>query len=417
MRKLINYITSATLLIMLLFTTMSKAEAVNYTYITDLAKLPAVTGDLAQVNDSKKTGKVLFNEQQDGYGVNIEHPNGVTYILASSNGTPMTIQLPGLDDHDSHLILNSGVLFKGENDTNLIYYELQNPSRNNSNLVTNVFEDENITLNGFRPYVIWDYVNGIYDKTTQLTVYGKHFAGSNRRAYVDVVFPIDLDELLMIELKWSYRYKNLFGKWTDWNIDQVVRYKDEHVNATSFWNEFKRIFTPFAALFPSTYDYSRFNQETIRDLGKVNSTYKHNYTDAINKALNKQNKRPVTTNDLFSGEHSTYRIYLDTYDKGFYTDYEIDDILLLDLMYIYQGEYYHPQIEDVDWTSVGGKNADNNWTTPEFPNIPEHIKNFNDWLKSKFKSAYIIVLVIIIVIAMTFVAAAIRWIRRLFGRY
>src|SRR5690554_7034908 len=57
--------------------------------------------------------------------------------------------------------------------------------------------------------------------------------------YTTLFRSIDMDQLLMIELKWQYRYKNVLGGYTGWRTDQTKRYADEEVNATNFWHEYK----------------------------------------------------------------------------------------------------------------------------------------------------------------------------------
>src|SRR5690554_7790212 len=59
--------------------------------------------------------------------------------------------------------------------------------------------------------------------------------------YTTLFRSIDMDQLLMIELKWQYRYKNVLGGYTGWRTDQTKRYADEEVNATNFWHEYKKL--------------------------------------------------------------------------------------------------------------------------------------------------------------------------------
>lgn len=351
-----------------LITTVSvKADYVSISHVTDLNQIPHVTGDLMSAKDSSKVGYAKFVEKQNGHEVQIHHPNGTTYILSSSSNTPMPITLPGINDY-ANLLLNSGVLFRGSNGEKLLYYEFQNPA-NAIDTESSIFEatEEEIQKYGFRPYVIWDVETGIYDVTDKLTLYGIHHAGKDRRAYADIVFPMDIDSLLMIEMSWKYRYEMLWLGWTDWRYDYAVRYQDEKVKATNFWHEYKKVLFLDYWYKPSAWAYwkpERFNTQTIQDLGQVNDRYKSDYITKLNKHRLKENKDAVSINDIFSGpkSYSVQRVYLNTYSAGFYTDYEVDDVVIISLAYNYDGEYFAPVIEDVEWYFVGGKgNEDNDW--------------------------------------------------------
>lgn len=409
MKKLISLITAITIAVMLVILSPTlHANTTVYSYITDLQQLPAVDGNLIDANNRSKTGKVTFNKTYNAHTIEIEHPNGATYILASSNKIPIDLQLPGVNI-ENELILESGVLFKGQNNEQLIYYELQKAASTNK-LNTSVFEDEDWVINGFRPYVIWDFNTGEYDLTDKLALYAAYHEGNNRRAYVDIVFPIDIDQLLMIELNWLYRYINIFGGKTDWRFDSTKRYADEVVSGTNFWNEFKTWMFNVSLLYPKqVFDFSRYNQETISDLGFVTTSYKNNYVNKINKRLFSEDKTLVTVNDIFKDQYSVQRIYLNTYSAGLYTGYEIhDDIVIADLMYIYKGEYFHPQIEDVEWISVGGESVN----VGIIPHLPDIISKFWIWLKEKFGKIATVIAIGLGIIVVAAIFRFISWIKK-----
>lgn len=416
MKKILLLIISVITVASLSLSSMIIKADVSYSYIRDLTDMPVVSGKLEDSTNRSKTGKVSFTKKGNNYEVRILHPNGTNYVLSSSSSNPIAISLPGLTG-ERELILESGVLFAGENGEQLIYYEMQNPASSNKTNV-NIFEDKDITLNGFRPYVIWNFATGKFDVTDKLTTYAAFYAGTSRRAFVDILFNIDLDKLLMIELKWEYRYKKLIGGWTDYRVDSTVRYEDEKVVATNFWNEYKKLLKyDYVFHFKSSFNPERFNQQTIQDLGEVSSSYKYNYTEKINKKLFKQNKPSISTEDLFGNSYSLQRVYLNTYSDGLYTDYEIsDDIVLVDIMYLYKGEYFHPRIEDIDWTSVGGKGSDAEDHITKNP-VFKFFEDFNKFLKDKFKQYAPLVWAVIIITAIMLLLYVIKLIRGAFGRY
>jgi len=411
MKKLISLIATFTITVMIVILSPTlQANNVTYSYITDLNQLPAVNGDLTEATNRNKTGKVTFGEKYNGYTIVIEHPNGATYILASSNKIPIELQLPGVNA-DNKLILESGVLFKGENGEQLIYYELQRAASSRP-IDTNIFNDEDIEINGFRPYVIWNFTTGVYDLTDKLTAYAVHYAGTDRRAFVDILFNIDMDQLLMIELKWQYRYKNVLGGYTGWRTDQTKRYADEDVNATNFWHEYKKLLKlDYLFKFKSSVNMERFSQQTIQELNPT-TNYKYNYTSKLNDYLNRINKPTVSPNDIFISNSSMWRVYLNTYSAGLYTGYEIsDDIVLLDLMYIYKGEYFHPQIEDVEWIAVGGSSSEAD-DAGILPKISNWFEDFFEWLKDKFGTFATIISIGLGIIVVAAIFRFLNWIKK-----
>src|SRR5690554_764398 len=400
MRKIFVYI--ITIITIGLSSVAVSANSVSITYVQNLSNIPSVSGDLLAAKDRNKTGAVSFKERVSGHEVHVLHPNGTTYILATSGNNPMTIKLPGINDY-ANLLLDSGIFFKGDNGEKLIYYEFQNPASEIKS-ETSFFEasEDEIKTYGFRPYIIWDIETGKYDVVDKLTLYAVFHAGTDRRAFTDIVFPMDIDQLLMINLKWKYRYEfKVFGigTWTDWRDDYTIRYEDEHVSATNFWHEYKKLLKLDYLFRPSSYNFERFNQQTIQDLGTVSDTYKYNYLNKVNKHLSSSNKDNVSVNDIFYGPkgYSVQRIYLNTYSDGLYTNYEVDDIVIVDLAYVYDGEYFHPQIHDIEWTSVGGKHNENEGIMPGI------IDEFRSWLDDKFGWLKYPIIITIGIIALAFV--------------
>lgn len=382
------------------------ADSISISYVQSLSDIPIVDGDLTKANDNNKVGKVTFITKTTGHQVNVQHPNGTKYILASSGNNPITIELPGINEYGT-LILDSGIYFKGEDGKRYIYYEYQNPA-SDIEYEKSVFDltNQEFVEQGFRPYVIWNVETGVYDIVDKLTLYAIFHAGSYRRAYADIVFPMDIDDLLMVNIKWNYRYIKPLGLgYTEWRNDNTIRYKDEIVTASNFWNEFKKWIKIYPFFTSEYYSAERWNQETIQDLGVLDDTYKFNYVQKVNTHLINNNLDTVTTNDVFFGldGYSAYRVYLNTYSAGFYTGYQIEDIVLVDIAYIYKGEYFHPRITDIEWTAVGGSNR------PESKTLIDYLNEFIKFLDTKFGWLKFPVLIIIGII----ILAAINrlWIR------
>lgn len=420
MKKYIVLITTLILTISTFFLMPGvKANTGSNINISNLNELPEVTGRFEDGANRTKTGKVEFKKNGSLYEIKVKHPDGNTYTLTTlDENRPLPIELPYSIESKGDLILESGIYFRNESGDKIIYYEFQNPSSSNK-ANTSILEDKDVSLNGARPHVMWNITQGIFDVNDKLTMIGVHYAGTDRRAYVDMYSNIDIDDILMIEFKWEYRYKKLFGGHTPWAVDNVTRYKDETVNATSLWHEYKRIFKFLYGGGFATMEWfklaERMNQETIQKLNYQTEEYKNNYVEKLNNRLSKDKLPPMNYGDLFDREYSIYRIYLDTYSKGLHTDYEINDnIVLVDIMYEYQGEYFHPIIEDIDWTGVGGKGSE---AIDHEPPFIKAAKGFLNWLKDTFGKFYTVAIIVIIIILIVLVLEILRFIRGLFGRY
>lgn len=343
----------------------------NIVYVNDFDQVPETSGTIAQGSDLAKVGTVLFSPAgDDKYIININHPNGTTYILGNNEGAN-PIEIPRPENYRSVLISSSGRYYTDTNGDRMIWYEFQNPTSKNE-IDKSIFDmtEQEITFYGFRPWVSWNVTDNTVDKTEMLQLYGVHHAGKSRQSYVDIVFPMAIDKLLMIEMSWTYAYQKvggLFG-YTEDRYDYQVRYADTTYHATNGWNEFKKFATSKWWHF-----WVPRNVDGIQELS-VDNNYKSKYVSTLNTKRLAQNQEPVSASTLFGGEYSVQRVYMNTYSAGYWTGYRInDDLALVDLQYVYQGEYYHPVIDDVEFDFSGGQD-----TPIELPDLPNFITKILD---------------------------------------
>src|SRR5690554_1747476 len=318
--------------------------------ITDFNELPVTSGYLNDAKTPGKTGQVKFTYFQDNnYDVKIFYGNK-RYDLG-------IMELPGVLELQK-APLNDGIYYS-ENGKKYIYYEFQLPaSEKPINEQVNIFLDDEDNINGFRPFVSMNLTDGDYVFTDKLKLYAGYHDGGKGKAYADVLFPMDLDDLLSIEIEYQYRWKSFMGWWdTDYKTVRIARAKGEVVDMKTTWQHLLTFFSPTSIIFDpiSVIDWG----ETITRLDNLDLSYKEQYLDIINLAQLTRGEEPLTMNELFTSDYSMYRVYLQTYNDGRYTGYEIhDDIIILDVMYKYEGEIYHVPYDNIDTVSGGGAPED-----------------------------------------------------------
>lgn len=332
-------------------------------YVNSFDLVPVTPGNLEDGNDLTKVGIVTLNPAGVKYVVSIQHPDGNTYTLGNEVTGPKPIEIPKTANNKSELIRNSARYYTNGNHR-FLFIEYQNPS-NPNNIDKSMFDMDvnDLSTYGFRPTVTWNLTTGKYEVNEKLTLFGVvHVEPLYKASYLDVFFPIDLDELLMYEFTWSYRYQRFYGMfgYTDWRKQYAFRTINENVDASDNWNYVTNFFIKHHK------EQGYYNNEkldkSIRRLDldndvKNKNDYQNNYTKKVNKRLTEEGKPGKTRQELFNGEHSMYRVYMDTYDDIGYTGFEIrDDIETLSLMYMYKGELFYPAFDDIEFIGSGGGN-------------------------------------------------------------
>ena len=143
-----------------------------------------------------------------------------------------------------------------------------------------------ITLKAFRPFVHMNLTDGTYAFTDKLKLYAAWHNGSQGKAFADVLFPLDLDDLLAIEMEYQYRYISFMNLWdTDYRIENVYRYKDQVVDMRSTWQHVTSYM--FGGIIGGLYSQTSSWNETIERLDLLDSNYKNKYLGIINNAQKK----------------------------------------------------------------------------------------------------------------------------------
>ena len=317
--------------------------------VTDFNTLPVTSGYLSDAKQINKVGWVYFTYYAGNqYTVKI-HYGGIEYLLG-------VMTLPGVDELGKEP-LSPGIYYT-ENNKRLIYYEFQLPaSERPLNEQVTVFVDEASKINGFRPFVSMNLTDSEYAFTDKLKLYAGFHDGGQGKAFADVLFPMDLDELLAIEMDYQYRWKILWGaSYSPWQTVNVQRYMGEVVSMKSTW---QHVVESVVSSYNVINNVVSSFGDTIKRLDDLTTTYKNTYLGVINNAQYERGEPELTMNELFLPEYSMYRVYLNTYNDGRYTGYEIhDDIVILNVTYQYHGEIYHVPYEDIDTISGGGSSED-----------------------------------------------------------
>lgn len=339
---------------------------------SDFNLIPSTLGTLENAKTSTDVGYVYFIYNSDDLFETYIILGGVQYNLG-------LIELPGVSELNQ-MPLSPGIYWT-ENNKRHIYYEFQQPaSVKPISEQFNAFLDDPTQIKGFRPFVTMNLTDSTYTFTDKLELYAGFYGGQNGQAYADVVFPFEIDKLLSIEIDYQYRWQILWGlSYTSWTDVNITRYIDQVVDMRSTWQHVTRLITGFSVGLMST-AVSGWDS-TIEEI-QVNSIYRSDYVDNINKVRLSQGKTALTQSQVFPANADIFRVYLDTFSDGRYTGYEInDDIVIVDVMYEVDGTIYHVGYEDIKQggsfggggPGLGGQDQpkwDWSFITSIFENIP-----------------------------------------------
>jgi hypothetical protein len=361
--------------------------------VSAFAEIPDTPGNIEYADDSQMTASVNFIEVSGTnlYDLYISHPNGATYILKN-------VDLPGKSELGKSP-LNPGILYT-DDDVKYLYYEFQNKASDKP-----IYLDIEENIYGFRPFVNWNTSSGAYILTEKLSIMGV-VSYDGRLAYLDLLFNINLDDLLQIEFKYDYRYQYVWSTWGEMKTSTDIRYKGQSVNVTSLWS--KIFIIPGA--FPAGISYTE--HVSFDDaLNEINPTqnYQTEYTTKINNKLLKEDKELVTESALFDSNYSMYRVLIDKFDAFGSTGFEIaDDIAILDILYQYQGVYYHVPYDDIDSIIVGAKVTDVDYLISMFADARAMIDGLIVWAQENVGSIGVVILGVIAIILAPYVLMLLR---------
>lgn len=336
----------------------------------DFSLIPTTSGTLNDAKDASKVGYVYF----DYDSLNLFD----TYILLNGQQYNLgLIDLPGVKELNREP-LSPGIYYTVGN-KRYIYYEFAD---NKSSIPIHeqalAFIDDLNQVKGFRPFVELNLTDGDFVFTDKLGLYTAYYDGPNGEAYADVVFPMDIEDVLAIEIEYKYRWQYLWNFYTDWQTVRQARVKDEVVNVRTAWQSWSSLIFTFGpsgtGLYNEVVSWFAPNSYGITELTNLDNNYRTKYLETINNAQIKRGNSTLTMDQVFMNDSSVYRIYLNTYNDGRYTGYQIhDDIAIIYVTYQYKGEIYHVDYEDIDNTTGGG-------TSDPFKDFENFIAMFTDFM-------------------------------------
>lgn len=337
--------------------------------VGDISEVPLTPGTLENANELSKVGYVYFDYDTNNlFNTHIIF-NGQQYNLGK-------LQLPGVTELNRNPI--SPGIYYSEGGKQYLYYEFVDMTSNvpiNDQALTFIDDIENVK--GFRPFVSMNLTDNTYVFTDKLKLYAAYQDGGNGRAFVDVLFPMELDDLLAIEMEYQFRWQQFWGlSYTPWETKKVARVKDEVVDMTSTWQHVTNwmLLNPVTAFYDVVSTVSGWTSgNTIKPVLDLNQTYKNRYLETINNAQIGRGNPAVTMNQLFTSDVSMYRVYLDTLSDFRYSGYQIhEDIAIMYVTYQYKGEIYHVDYEVIDAVTGGG-------SSDIFKDLEKILLMFNDF--------------------------------------
>lgn len=371
-------------------------ELPNKQYIQSFKDLPRTAGTLENASlTPSSVGAVYFQEtSKDLFTVFINYANTQYYLT--------NVVVPGVKELN-RVPLQGGIYWH-EAGESWLYYEFQDRTSKNP-INENIFIDGEVS--GFRPSVMWNATTGKADITEKLRLLGYGNIKPGDQVFVDVLFPIKLDDLLSITFDYNIVQHKMFGmSKTESNILQT-RYRGEMVDPTSSWTKFVNSLPKYNGLIsvPGQLVSRTEFEKTITDITRSYSSQskKETFLTAINKALKDDKKPTYKLDELFGKEYSVYQIYLGTHWTMGQTMLELkNDHAVVDLLYQYKGEYFHLGEESMDYDGSGATSQLPGDMLPGFLKFFEDLYNsimkFVDFIAKNSQTLAIIVGIILVVI-------------------
>ena len=205
---------------------------------------------------------------------------------------------------------------------------------------------------GFRPSVNFNIDTKDINAIEDASLYGvMNIEGDN--VYIDVVFPMALDDLL--EISMTYEHRNRYGAlgvgmwWGAWTEKEVTRIKDAKEAKLKWYESLLKGTVDISHIgsiggWIDLYQNDRGKAEHIRDINRLASpAYKNDYIKKINDYRKGLGNTPLD-NTIFGDNNSLYRIYLDNHYRFGATKFQVRDVEVMSVKYVYKGKYY----EDVE---------------------------------------------------------------------
>lgn len=354
----------------------------DWILVNNISQLPSTIGTLSDAKDSSKIGDVFFN-------VNPNNSNEVRIIVNSTPFKMVLSSLPGVAELGKQP-LSTGVYYT-ENGKKFIYYEFQRDDEDD-NLIA--FR-QNEGTKKFRPFAEINLTDGTYNFTNNIILYAVHHDGGQGKAFVDVLFPFDLDSLLSISIQYKSRFEQLWGAfYTPWEETIITRYIEESVDMKTTWQHFSD-YLYLGVVFPTFEVLNGWSfGDTITEVTNLDQSYKNRYVERINAAELLRGNPSLSMSQIFKDELSMYRIYLNTFNEAFTTGYQIhDDITVMEAVYVYNGIVYQIDYPELETISVGGENEDD-----PVDDLVDKFQQLVTWVNNNWVLMIIIVVIIIFLV-------------------
>jgi len=210
---------------------------------------------------------------------------------------------------------------------------------------------------------------------------------ANENAYLYAFFDPRVEDVLSISFQYSYRTITFWTIKSDWKTRNVIYTKgmESEVNPPS-WIEV--LSWPIYLALDWT---DMYNVESIQ---------------SIDKGDIPDNVMDVYVNELEGSESeidslNLYKFYLGNFDAPLETSYDIQEVVIMDLVYVYDGVVYHASTEVID---------QENWTPPLVETL--NWLTIFSWLQDNYM---IIIVVFVSVTALVLLSKAIKAIGDIIG--
>lgn len=241
--------------------------------------------------------------------------------------------------------LPTHIKYYTDNGERFLFYEFQNAPSDEP-----VFVETDI-INGFRPFVLWNIDTGELSGTKELLIMGVTTI-VNDLAYADLLFPFILDDLLQITVQYQTVSQQFWFHETT-RTHEVRRINGETVAYGDIWDFYWRT---WIGDWGASQNYiqqfvfgSGNQQEHIRNVDDVyqSQNAKMRFTVKINSQREANGYQPLALDDFFDGTKSMYRVTLNRHRDAFQTKISVNDVNIVSVLYVYQGEYFHVQQDDI----------------------------------------------------------------------
>ncbi len=162
---------------------------------------------------------------------------------------------------------------------------------------------------------------------------------ANENAYLYAFYDPRVEDILSISFSYEYRIINVFGLWKiPWETEYRV-YTHGEISEVDppLW-----IGMVFGLVYPILDATNYYNVESIQSITKeeISDNVMDSYRDDLGGSLS-----DLDTLNL-------YKIYLGNFDAAIETGYDIQDVVIMNILYVYNGIVYEASTEVIDQVNI-----------------------------------------------------------------